>query len=92
LDLAPVTSTEVRRMIERLKGAPLLHGARGRRAVDIDAIADAVSRLSVLAARQPDAFDSIEINPLLARAHGAVALDTLIVPARSSAPARESAA
>ena len=92
LDIAPVTPIEARRMIERLKGAALLHGTRGRRAVDIDAIADAVSRLSVLGARQPDAFDSIEINPLLARAHGAVALDALIVPAQRNAPAQESAA
>jgi len=92
LDIAPVTPAEARRMIERLKAAALLHGARGRRAVDIDAIADAVSRLSVLAARQPDAFDSIEVNPLLARAQGAVALDALIVPTQLTAPAKESAA
>ncbi len=92
LDIAPVTRTQARHMIERLKGAALLHGARGRRAVDIDAVADAVSRLSVLAARQPDAFDSIEINPLLARAQGAVALDALIVPARKSTRAQEPAA
>lgn len=92
LDIAPVTPAEARRMVERLKGAALLRGARGIAAVDIEAVADAVSRLSVLAARQPDAFDSIEINPLLARAQGAVALDALIVPAQKAQAMQETAA
>lgn len=81
LDMAPVGPARAKAMIEGLKGAALLKGVRGRPAVDIDAAADAVSRLSVLAARNPGTFDSIEINPLLVRPKGAVALDALIVPA-----------
>jgi succinyl-CoA synthetase beta subunit len=34
----------------------------------------------VLAAANAGRIDSIEINPLLARAHGVVALDALILP------------
>lgn len=85
LDLAPVSIPRAREMIEHLKGAALLCGVRGQPAVDIDAAAEVVSRLSLLAAQNQDAFDSIEINPLLVRIRGAVALDALIVPAASKA-------
>jgi acyl-CoA synthetase (NDP forming) len=78
--LAPVTPARARAMLEALRGAALLHGVRGRPPVDIDAVADTVSRLSVLAAANAGRIDSIEINPLLARAHGVVALDALILP------------
>jgi acyl-CoA synthetase (NDP forming) len=80
VSLAPVTPAEARAALERLKGAALLKGARGRPPVDLDAAAEAISRLSVLAAREPEAFDSVEINPLLARPDGVAALDALIVP------------
>lgn len=87
LDLAPVTPSQARGMIERLKGVALLEGVRGRPPADIDAAADAISRLSVLASANPDAFDSIEVNPLLVRSAGAVALDALIVPPAKGASA-----
>ena len=48
--------------------------------VDRAAVAAVISRLSVLAAANADTVESIEINPLLARADGAVALDALILP------------
>ena len=77
---APVTPAEARAMLRRLKGAQMLDGVRGAAPADIDAVADTVSRLSVLAAANADTIDSIEINPLLARPDGAVALDALILP------------
>jgi acyl-CoA synthetase (NDP forming) len=83
--LAPLTPGEAERLIASLRGAALLGGVRGRPPSDIGAAADVISRLSVLASSQPDAFDSIEINPLLVRTSGAVALDALIVPRAPSA-------
>lgn len=80
VSLAPVTPSQARAALERLRGAALLKGARGRPPVDLDAAAEAVSRLSVLAARDPEAFDSVEINPLLAAPDGVLALDALITP------------
>lgn len=85
VSLAPVTRSEARAALERLRGAALLKGARGRPAVDMDAAADAISRLSALAAANAEGFESIEINPLLARADGVVALDALIVPREGAA-------
>jgi acyl-CoA synthetase (NDP forming) len=64
----------------RLKGAALLHGARGAPSVDIAAIADIARTVGRLLAASPDIAE-LEINPLLAyrQGHGALALDALIV-------------
>ena len=67
-------------MIDEIKGRPVLDGVRGAPGVDIDALASALSRLSVFAAAWPDGIESIDINPFIALPDGAVALDALIVP------------
>jgi acetate---CoA ligase (ADP-forming) len=54
--------------------SPALHGFRGRAAVDLAALADAMSRFSRLADQVP-ALEEIEINPLLATPAGVRALD-----------------
>ena len=72
--LAPVDPDEARAMLEELRMAPALHGARGRAAVDLDALAGAVSRFSRLVAEVPDLME-LEINPLLATDKGSRALD-----------------
>ncbi|MGH7109552.1 MAG: acetate--CoA ligase family protein, partial [Stellaceae bacterium] len=81
--LAPFGVAEAHRMIGEVRGATLLDGARGRPAGDRDALALALSRLSVFAAAQAKRFTSIEINPLLVRPRGlgVAALDALILPA-----------
>jgi succinyl-CoA synthetase beta subunit len=77
---APVTPEQALGMLRRLRAAALLDGVRGRPAVDCAAVADAISRISVLAVANAPTIDSIEINPLLARPDGVLALDALIVP------------
>jgi succinyl-CoA synthetase beta subunit len=72
--LAPVGPAEARAMLTELRMAPALQGFRGRPAVDLDALADAVSRFSYLVAEVP-ALRELEINPLLATPAGARALD-----------------
>ena len=57
----------------------LLTGARRTTPVDLDALAEAMARISVLAHRHADRFASVEINPLVALADRAIALDGLIV-------------
>ena len=58
--------------------APLLLGARGRDPVDLAALSRLVSRVSHLAAAHPELVE-LELNPVLARATGAVALDARVV-------------
>jgi len=79
LALAPVGKLEARRMLASLKGYPLLTGFRGAPAVDLDAVCEAVARISEFAADHADSIEEIDVNPLLARPDGAVALDALIV-------------
>jgi len=79
LALAPVGKAEVRRMLEGLKGFPLLQGYRGAPAVDLDAVCDVVARISEFATDHADQVEEIDVNPLLARPDGVVALDALIV-------------
>lgn len=83
LRLAPFGEDEAMAMIDELKGVALLKGARGQAKADIGALARALAQLSVFAAANADALDSIDINPFLVRpeGQGAVALDALIVPA-----------
>ena len=78
--IAPFGPSEARAMIDEIRGRPVLDGVRGAPGVDIDALASALSRLSVFAAAWPDGIESIDINPFVALPDGAVALDALIVP------------
>jgi acetyl-CoA synthetase (ADP-forming) len=64
-------------MLAALRGAPLLAGARGRPPLDVDAIVDALVRLSWLAADLGSRLIDVEVNPLIVRraGAGAVAVD-----------------
>ncbi len=79
LALAPVGKAEARRMLESLKGFKLLQGYRSSPTVDLDAVCEAIARISEFAADHADQVEEIDVNPLLARPDGAVALDALIV-------------
>jgi acyl-CoA synthetase (NDP forming) len=73
-----------RRIIEAalssLRGAALLHGARGRPPVDLRAVVQAAQRLAQLADDLRDVIAAIDVNPLIAYADGVVAVDALVVP------------
>jgi acyl-CoA synthetase (NDP forming) len=79
LALAPVGKSEARRMLAGLKGFKLLEGYRGAPAADLDAVCEAIARISEFAADHADAVEEIDVNPVLARPDGAIALDALIV-------------
>lgn len=80
--LAPLTPSEARRMIEEIKGYPVLAGARGRAAADVDALADALVRLSAAAVDLGDNFAELDVNPLFVydNGDGVKAVDALIKP------------
>ncbi len=63
------------RMIRSIRGAPILLGARGRPAADVGALAVMLSRLSAFAAQAGPRLRSLDLNPVLALARGAYALD-----------------
>jgi acetate---CoA ligase (ADP-forming) len=63
--LAPIRELSARHMIENIKGIKLLRGYRGEPPLDIDAIAEALGRLSQLVTDFPD-IEEMDINPLIA--------------------------
>lgn len=78
--LAPLSLSEARNALERLRGAPILAGTRGNPPADIDALAEALVRLGDFAAMHAGSIKNVEINPLLVKAkgEGVVGLDALI--------------
>jgi acetate---CoA ligase (ADP-forming) len=82
LALAPVDETQARAMLDELRCAPLLHGARGRSPLDVAAAAAALAALSRVAAAHSE-LTELEINPLLVLPAGALALDARAVLDRS---------
>ena len=78
---APVDAGSARRAVEALKVAPLLRAYRGRGALDVDAVVDAIVRLGWLAHDLEEGEAArdfeIEVNPLKVRlqGQGAVAVD-----------------
>jgi acyl-CoA synthetase (NDP forming) len=76
--LAPVEPEEAEELLRSLRCAPILAGARGRPALDVPAAARAASDLSRLASAAPDVLE-LEVNPLLVRPAGVVALDARVI-------------
>jgi acyl-CoA synthetase (NDP forming) len=76
--LAPVDTATARAMLDDLRGAPLLHGVRGRAPVDRAALAAMLVALGRLGLERPDILE-VDLNPVIASASGAVAVDALVV-------------
>lgn len=73
----PATGAEVLQAMRGLRLWPLLDGYRGRPRADMAAVADIAVRLGALM-QADDSLEEIEINPVLVRESGAVAVDALI--------------
>jgi hypothetical protein len=70
LRLPPVGEAEAREMLEELRGAPLLHGARGRPRADAEAAARAIAALSELVLDLGDHLQALDVNPLFVMPFG----------------------
>lgn len=75
---APFDAAAARELVLSLKGARILQGYRGKPACDIDALADAVSRVSWLIADRVEVLSEVEINPLIVGTRGAWAVDAVL--------------
>ncbi|NLV30515.1 MAG: CoA-binding protein [Acidobacteria bacterium] len=78
--LAPIRELDARTMIRGIRGAKLLKGFRGEPASDMDAIADALLRLSQLVTDFAE-IEEMDINPLivLPEGNGARVVDARIL-------------
>jgi acetyltransferase len=77
----PVTRSEAMDMIAEVKGSKLLRGFRGRPPADIDALADALVRVSHMALHLEGHLAELDINPLMVLpvGRGVKAVDALAV-------------
>jgi hypothetical protein len=78
LRIAPVSETEAAEMIEQVKGLATIRGYRNLPRGDVKALAQAVSALSRLALARGRPVCEAEINPLVVKADGVVAVDALV--------------
>ncbi len=75
--VAPISRYEAEEMISELKASAILRGARGKKALDVKALVDALLRLSQLMIDFPE-IEGIDINPVIVREKGAVVVDARI--------------
>jgi acyl-CoA synthetase (NDP forming) len=71
----PFSRTEARRMIGELRAGVLLRGHRGAPPADVEALVDVIMNVQRIATDRVVA--ELDVNPLLVRPDGAVALDAL---------------
>jgi acetate---CoA ligase (ADP-forming) len=78
LTLLPVTPARARELLQRLRGAALLQGARDTRPADLDALAAVVARVGDLALALGDDLQSLEVNPLRVDGAAIEVLDAVV--------------
>jgi succinyl-CoA synthetase beta subunit len=80
--ICPITRLDAVEMLDELKGAALLDGARGRAPASREAIIDVLLKIggdNGLLMQHADDFREADINPLIVSASGAVAVDARFV-------------
>jgi acyl-CoA synthetase (NDP forming)/GNAT superfamily N-acetyltransferase len=75
--LAPLTAGDADALIDSIRSAPLLRGHHGAPAADLAALRDVLMRVSRLADDLPE-ISELDLNPVIARPDGAVAVDARI--------------
>jgi hypothetical protein len=71
----PASPDRVKTALRSLRGAGLLTGARGRAPVDLAALSALAAAAGELLLSEP--LELLELNPVIASAHGAIAVDAL---------------
>jgi acetyltransferase len=80
IGIPPISRQQAHGLLMGLRGWPLLTGVRGKPPADVDALCDAVARVSQLAVSLGDQLLALDINPLVVHAtsHGVAAVDALV--------------
>jgi acetyl-CoA synthetase (ADP-forming) len=83
--ICPITRLDAEEMLDELKGAALLRGARGRKPVSREAVLDVLLKAGgengLLMTHREDIAEA-DINPLIVSEQGAVAVDARFVLTR----------
>jgi acetyl coenzyme A synthetase (ADP forming)-like protein len=75
--ITPLSDLDAAEMVRSLRTFPLLSGYRGSPPCDVDAVEDALRRLSALVETHPEIAE-MDLNPLLATPNGAAILDARV--------------
>jgi acetyltransferase len=73
----PITRVDAEEMLGEIRGAPLLRGFRGAPAVDRETLIAVLLGLNDIVFAHPELLE-LDINPLIAHARGAVAVDARV--------------
>ncbi|MEZ7003033.1 acetate--CoA ligase family protein [Streptomyces sp. AD55] len=80
--LAPVSEDEAASMLDSIGAAEILRGVRGAAAVDREALAEQIRRVSQLVTDFPEIAE-VDLNPVIATPEGAVAADIRVLLAEN---------
>jgi acyl-CoA synthetase (NDP forming) len=75
----PFHRDEAQRMVDELQGAAVLRGVRGAKPVDEAALVDTIMKVQRIALDLAGDIAELDVNPLVVRSRGVVALDALVV-------------
>ncbi|MHA1845878.1 MAG: acetate--CoA ligase family protein [Promethearchaeota archaeon] len=76
--IAPITEYDAREMIHEIKGFPILDGYRGKPKADIDAIVDALLKISDLVVKNEEIYE-MDLNPVFIYDKGLICVDARII-------------
>ena len=80
----PLDRADVEEMLRSLRGFPILAGARGRPAADLEQIIDFVESVALLAGACGGRLRELDLNPVLVTADAVIAVDALVIAGTSS--------
>ena len=76
--IVPLTGWDAHEMVREIKGYPLLEGYRGQEPVDVSALEELLVKVSAFIEHAPE-IKELDLNPVLARSDGVVAVDARAV-------------
>lgn len=83
--VAPITAYDAEEMIKEIKGFPILAGARGKEAGDIDALVKILLQVSKLVTEHPE-ISQLDLNPVFSYPKGAKCVDARIILEEKGTP------
>lgn len=76
--IVPLEARDARQMVREIRGFPVLQGVRGQAPADVAALESLILRVSSFVEQHPEIAE-LDLNPVLAYADGALAVDARVV-------------
>ena len=78
--MPPLSQQEAADLPNRLRSQKILTGARGQKALDLDALTDTILRFATFVADCGDLLAEVDLNPIKVSTNGVTVVDALIIP------------